>query len=125
MAEFRKNKKVSNFLYSKPVLVILAVVAIFFAINIVSIAKKSGETKVNKDLALAKVNELSANQTKLEEDIAKLSTSQGQEDAVRDKFRVTKDGEGLIIITNNKNTIPPPPAPPETGFWAFLKSLFK
>ena len=125
MAEFRKNKKISNFLYSKPVLIAMAAITVLFVINIVGIAKKQAETGKNKDIALAKVAELTENEAKLESDIAKLSTPEGQEDAVRDKFRVTKDGEGLIIITDDANGQAVEPEPAKTGFWAFLKGLFK
>lgn len=124
MAEFRNRKKVSNFLHSTPVLIALFGLAILFAINIFDIAKKGIETERNKDIAYAKVEDLKENQLRLEADIERLDTPEGAEDAVRDKFRVVKEGEGLVVILDDKNA--ETPAPPErSGVWHFLQNLFR
>lgn len=105
-------------------LLVLAAIAVIFAFNIADIAKKSIETAKNKDIALAKVQELSLKEEKLRADIERLSTPEGQEAAVREKFRVAKDGEGLIVITDPASTVPTE-EPEQEGFWSFLKNLFK
>lgn len=123
MAEFRNRKKVSNFLHSTPVIIVLFGIAILFAINIVDIAKKGIETERNKDIAYAKVEDLKEKQLRLEADIARLDTPEGAEDAVRDKFRVVKEGEGLIVILDDKNAAQSVPEERQ-GIWAFLRNLF-
>ncbi len=125
MAEFRKNKKITNFLYTKPVLAVLAIVIVFFAISIFDIAKKSIDTKRNRDIAFARITELQEKERHLQADIAKLETESGREDIIREKFRAVKEGEGLIVITDDLSAQPVPAPAEEKGFWNFLKNLFK
>jgi cell division protein FtsB len=125
MAEFRKRKKVRNFLHSKPVLLVLATIAVVFAFNIVGIANKSIETKRNKNSAHIKVQELTRKEERLRADIERLSTPEGQEAAVREKFRVAKEGEGLIVITEPVTTPQQIEVPKQEGFWSFFKNIFE
>ncbi len=124
MAEFRKNKKITNFLYTKPVLAVLTIVIVFFAISIFDIAKKSIDTKRNRDIAFARITELREKEMNLKADIAKLETESGREDIIRDKFRAVKEGEGLIVITDDPSAEAAPTPEEKKGIWNFLKNLF-
>ncbi len=125
MAEFRKNKKVTRILYSKPSLIILALISIVFLFNIIDIAGKSKETRKNKDAALAKISELNNQQTELQSEIDSLQTDSGIEKNIREKFPVIKDGEGLVVIVDEPaKPTDPADAKSQGGFWQFLKNIF-
>lgn len=125
MAEFRKRQKIRNFFHSKPVLILLFIIIVVFAINIAGIAKKSAEVKRNRDNARAKVAELAEKETKLQTDIASLETKAGTEDAIRDKFRAVKEGEGLIVITDPVLPVDTVTTEKSHGIWAFFRNIFR
>jgi len=78
----------------------------------------------NRKLAEAKVAELEAQKTKFESDIAKLSTDEGKEESIRERFPVAKAGEGLIVVVDDKNAALSQEAS-TGGFISFLRKLFK
>ena len=81
-------------------------------------------TRENRKIAENKVQELELEKEKLSSDIAKLKTEKGIEENIREKFGLAKEGEGMIVIVEDKN--------PQTeqndfseGFFSFFKSWFK
>ena len=77
-------------------------------------------TGENKKIAENKIKELEQEKEKLSSDIAKLKTDAGIEESIREKFGLAKEGEGVIVIVEDKNKtevsdIKPP---------GFLSSLF-
>lgn len=112
-------------MHSKPVLAGLLILIVVFAINIFGIAKKSVEAKRNRDNARMRVSELAEKEVKLEADIASLQTDTGAEDAIRDKFRAIKEGEGLIVITDPVVQAQVVSVKESHGIWAFFRNLFR
>ena len=90
---------------SIPVLTVLSLVLLFFIWGTISFFGKMEETKRNKQIAEEKITELQKEKEKLSADISKLQTDQGVEASIRDKFGLAKDGEGLIVVRNNKKFI--------------------
>ena len=82
-------------------------------------------TKENREIVEYKIAELEKGKEKLSSDIAKLQTEEGVEENIREKFGLAKEGEGMIVIVEDKNQ---PEIPLETntsGFFSFFKNLFK
>ncbi len=130
MAQVQK-KKLHIILYSKTSLVILTIVAIFFIYKVWGIVGKSEEALQNKNIVQSQAKQLEARANELNNEINSLKTNQGVEDKIREKFRVVKDGEGLVVITDQKpedaqtNTPPTTPTQDDSGgFWGFLKKIF-
>ena len=64
------------------------------------------ETSKNRDIAELKLVELNKNKDKLISDIENLNTDRGKEASIRDKFGLAKEGEGLIVVVDEKvNTV--------------------
>ena len=125
MRNFQQKKVWGNMLRSKPVLVILGILILFFAWNVLGFWNKMQETVKNKKIIEDKVAELQQQKTKLSSDINSLNTDQGKEKVFRENYGLAKEGEDMIVIVEDKNK---PAAPPETnsgGFWSFLKNWFK
>ncbi len=60
---------------------------------------KSEEATTNRDKAVLEANVLSSRESELHADISKLSSDRGQEEEIRNRFMVAKDGEKVIIVS--------------------------
>ncbi|MEX2028314.1 MAG: septum formation initiator family protein [Candidatus Curtissbacteria bacterium] len=103
MRNFQRKRGWTNVLYSKPVLIFLGILVLFFAWNVFGFMGKMEITRENRKLAENKVTELEREKAKLSADIARLGTEKGIEETIRDKFGLVKEGEGLIIVIEDKN----------------------
>ena len=83
------------------------------------------ETKKNKEIAEARVLELKKSKEKFSFDINKFRTEKGIEEIVRENYGVVKEGENLIIITEDKNTTEDKKEADSSPFFYFLKNWFK
>ena len=61
--------------------------------------QKSKEAIANRDKAVAVEQELFLREKGLHTDISKLSSERGQEEEIRSRFMVAKDGEKVIIVS--------------------------
>lgn len=85
-------------LYSKPVIIILFVLIILFAKGTWSIYQKESESRKNANLVKAELSELIQRKEALERQSAKLSTLEGREEVIREKYQVSKEGEKVLVI---------------------------
>ena len=125
MRNFQEKNKWKDFMQSKPVLVLLAIVVILFTWNIVNLTIKLLETYKNKNIEQQKISDLEARKAKLTEDIKKLGTDEGKEEAIRENFGMVKDGEDVVVIVDDKNSNDPEKKPETSGIINFFKNLFK
>jgi cell division protein FtsB len=111
-------------LQSKPVLTVFGILILFFAYNILGFWNKMQETEKNKKTIEDKITVLEQQKEKLSSDIKSLNTDEGKEKLFRENFGLAKDGEDTIVIVEDKNP-PVAPKPASTGFFGFLKNIFK
>jgi len=81
------------------------------------------ETKKNKDLSKANLKELQIKNASIVVEVANLNTASGMEERIRENLGAGKEGEGLIIITDQiigSSTSDSSNA----SFWMKIKSLF-
>lgn len=110
---------------SKPVLVFLGIIILVFAWSVLGLVGKMQETIKNKKIADDKIQELQKEKEKLLSDINELKTDKGVEKSIREKFGLAKEGEGMVVVVDDKN---PPVAGEDAGkkgFFSFLKNLFR
>ena len=79
----------------------------------------------NKKIGEDKVQELQTSKEKLSEEINKLQTEKGIEENIRKNYDVVKDGEGMIVVVEDKNLPKIETENKSTSFLSFLKSWFK
>ena len=125
MKNFQKNKEIKDFLQSKVFLIFLTITLFIFIWNIIGVIGKLRETSKNKKIAEDKITELTKEKERLNSDIQKLSTQKGVEESIRDKFGLAKQGEGVIIIVDDKNSSTNNTEVKSNGFFSFFKNLFK
>jgi cell division protein FtsB len=110
---------------SKPFLIFLGIVILVFIFSTFSFMSKMEETIKNRKIEEAKIAELEKSKEKLNSDISKLKTEAGVEEIIRENYGVAKEGENMIMITDDKNSPAAQPKADEGGFFSFLKNLFK
>ncbi|KKP86964.1 MAG: hypothetical protein UR90_C0016G0001 [Parcubacteria group bacterium GW2011_GWC1_35_8] len=110
---------------SKPVLVFLGILVFIFAWGVVGFMGKMQSTIENRKIAEEKVLELQKEKDKLSTGISKLKTDSGVEESIREKFGLAKDGEGVIIVVEDKNSAKVPAEANTGGFFSFFTNWFK
>lgn len=104
---------------SWPFLIAFGLLVLFFAWGVIGFLGKMQITRENRILAAAKVAELEKEKEKLASDIGKLNTPEGKEASIREKFGLAKEGEGEIIIVEEK-PVPESEKKENGGFFSFL-----
>ncbi|MFA6076853.1 MAG: septum formation initiator family protein [Candidatus Paceibacterota bacterium] len=127
MKNFQKKRGLRNIFHSKPVLIFLGILVLIFAWGVLGFMERTRMTIENRKIAESKVAELEKEKEKLSSDIEKLKSQDGVEESIRSKFGLAKEGEGMIVIVEDKNK--PEVAPNSSdGFFPFLffwKNWFK
>ena len=99
--DFHEKRKIKRLLYSKPTLIILALLVIWLSFNVFGMYKKERDTRLRRIEQREVLDELEGREESLREEIERLSTERGIEEEVRSKFEVGKEGEEVVIIVDN------------------------
>ena len=125
MKNFQKKKEIRNFFQSKIFLIFLGIIFLVFFWNVIGIIGKMKETARNKKIVENKITELTKQKDKLTIDIQKLNTPKGVEENIRDKFGLAKEGEGMVVVVDDKAQLVVPDTSKSSGFFSFFTNLFK
>ena len=109
---------------SRPVLLLLAILLVFFTWGVFGFMGKMQMTRENRKIAEQKLMELQKAKEKLSSDLDNLKTDAGKERIFRENYGLAKEGEGLIVVTEDKNALESQKAD-SGGFFNFFKNLFK
>jgi cell division protein FtsB len=124
MRNFQQKNGWRHIIQSKPVLILFGILILFFAYNVLGLWGKMQETEKNKKIAEDNLATLKQRKENYSTEINSLNTEQGKEKIFRENLGLAKDGEDLIVVVEDKNQ--PPVAPPKsTGFFSWLRNLFK
>ncbi len=102
--EFQKKRIIRNRIYSKTTVAILFVVIIILAHATWKVYKTKVESKRNFEEVYAELESMRKQEAKLIEDVERLNTEKGQEEEIRKKFNVAKEGEGVIYVVESKGS---------------------
>lgn len=102
MKELQRRQKIRQILYSWPSIVVMALIAFFLIKGAFGVMVKERESARRVDDLEAKFGELNTRETELNEDISRLGTERGVEEEIRDKFSVTREGEFVAIIVDER-----------------------
>jgi cell division protein FtsB len=124
MKNFQTKRK-KSFWQSWIFLMFFFAIILIFAWNVFAFWRKMQDTSQNRKIAEDKISQLQKQRNELTDDIAKLNTEAGVEEAIRDKFGLVKEGENMIVIVEDKNKEVPPVPSRFSRFWGYLKGLFE
>ena len=102
MREFQQQKhrrgKLSKWLFSPLVIAVLAVAVVALGRSVGDLYGKERDTAEKLATQQAKHKELAASQAALSQEITRLQTPEGADEAIRSTYNVTLPGEKLVII---------------------------
>ena len=102
MRELREKQKLKRRLYSTPILAALLVLTIVLIRGAAGVFLKERESARGVVALEAKVVDLEANKTRLEGEIARLKTTEGVNEEIKNKFNVAEPGEHVAIIIDRR-----------------------
>ncbi len=113
--------KKKSWFQSPIIAVILVLFVIWGGIAVIRAYAKQREAVVNRNTSKRELKEVQQKQVELSANIENLSTERGLEAEVRNRYRVAKPGEQLVIVVDNKeggNTVAEKPS-----FWERLRQF--
>ena len=117
--DFHEKRKLKKLIYSKPTLIILGLLVIWFSFAVFSMYKKERDTRLKRIEQKGILDELKTREASLSEEIERLSTERGIEEEVRSKFEVGREGEEVIIIVDNPENDGVSEIEKKKTFWQF------
>jgi cell division protein FtsB len=128
MAGYQQSHRFSKVLYSKITFVVLVVLVVFFSRSTWIILQKERESAQDAAQAEKQEADLESRQTVLSASIDRLSTPQGVEEDLREKYTIAKPGEKLFVILSPDSTTSTSSSQGQSAaasLWARLVSFFK
>ena len=125
MRNFQEKKRFKQVMQSKPVLVVLGIVILVFAWSVFGLVGKMRETIKNRQVAEEKIQALQKEKEQLTNNIDQLKTNQGLEENIREKFGLAKDGEGMVVVTDDKDSSVGGAGNKSAGFFSKIINWFK
>lgn len=99
MKNFQVKNKNRSFVYSKQFLIFLGIVVLFFIWQIFGFVQKAQMASKNRKIAEDKNKELILKKENLEGSLGKLYTAEGKEDFIKENYGLVKEGEEIVILT--------------------------
>ncbi len=93
-------------MYSLPVLLVLLILVLAFGKGAMTMYKAAEDAKGTEDTATGRLQGLMERKKFLESSIDRLSSTEGVEQALREKFNVRKPGEDMIILVSPETEAP-------------------
>ena len=120
---YLRGKK-KNSLYPKILILILIILVIVLSRATWNVFLKEKNTRESLSETQKDFDNLEREKTELEGDINNLSTARGIDEEIRNKFRVTKDGEGMIVLIDSPEISTTTEEENQKSFWSRLLNLF-
>lgn len=100
MLDFKERSRLRRFLYAKPTIILLALIAIGLSHAVWGMYQKYDDAAEKRERAEQDLQRVKERIAALEANIARLSTERGVEEVIRDRFMVAKDDEKVLVITD-------------------------
>ena len=95
-----------SFFHTRFWIAVLLVICVILSISVFKIYKKYAHAKTIRDDYRLELEQVKSHRADLQKNIDALSTERGKEEEIRDRYRVVKQGEQMILIVNDdKNEI--------------------
>lgn len=123
MARFGQKKKITEYLYSKPSIAVLIIIAGFLTVAVYQRYTVEREMAARKEAVEEEKADLLERKDQLQERVEYLSGDRGIEEEIRKHFDVAKEGEQVVIIVDKENEamnvqpLPPALKKPWYQFW--------
>lgn len=123
MKEFQGRRLFRQALYSRPVLILLAMVILLIGFSVFRLYRQERVAAAERQALLGELTRLEARRVELESEIERLSTGRGQEEEIREKLGLALPGEGVITVIGPEGTSTPLVAEQKSWFELFIDSI--
>lgn len=125
MQGIRHHKE--SFFHTRFWIVVLVIICTLLTISVIKIAKKYSHAKSIRNDYQLELSQIQAHEKELQKNIDALSTDRGKEAEIRDRYRVVKHGEQMILIVDNNKEEPVgvEKTPEKVGFFALIGDWFR
>src|SRR3989338_1098308 len=106
MRDFQRKRKIRKVLYSKGVLLLLFILLILVGKATWGLYVKERESRKSLDRVESELLSLQEREKRLQDDIARLKTTEGIEAAIREQFQVAKPGERMVVLVEDAKSDP-------------------
>ena len=103
---------------------ILIILVIFAGQTVFNVYRRYQDSRASLALAEKELAVIENKKAVLEESTAELKTEQGIEEAIRQKYQVTKNGERLIVIVDDEQRKPIETSGKPIGIWQSVLKFF-
>jgi cell division protein FtsB len=128
MWEFQEKRNLRKILFSKRVLVLLALVLTFLMYSTGKVYIKSRNAILKNEEIKKEKADLEQRKSELEKEIGRLQSESGIEEEVRKKFNVQKPGEKALVIVEKNNENDKINEGESSAFfikiWKWIKNIF-
>ena len=121
MARLGQQRDPARLLLKRISLLVLLTVVIFAAGGVWGVYKKERESATLRAQAENERTDLLAREARLKEDIGKLNTDRGMEEALREQYALAGQGEDLIVIVEPET---PEPQATSTSVIKWVQKFF-
>lgn len=104
MREFQRKRKIRHVLYSRGAILLLLVLLLLTGKAAWGVFEKERESRKALTEASASLTALETREKELKARIARLNTEEGIEAEIREQFPVTKPGEKMVVIVEEKGS---------------------
>jgi cell division protein FtsB len=125
MREFQERRRMRLFLHSRYAIVVLGLVCLLLAKGVWGVYQKYQRSEELAARTSAELAELEARQKSLIQLNAAITTEQGKEREIRDRFGLIKDGEKTAIIFDNTSDLAGASDAHRQGLWQRFIDLFR
>jgi cell division protein FtsB len=118
-----KGRKKRN-IYPRITITVLIILALILFKATWNVFTKNIETKENLTETKEDLHDLEKRQDDLEKEIKSLNTERGIDREIRTKFRVTKEGEGMIMLIDSPLKSATTSSDENKSLWSRIRDLF-
>ena len=118
MTTLRQQRDPGRLLLRRIGLLGLLIAVAFAASGVWGVYQKERDSAILRAQAEGEYAELSDRETRLREELTRLKTDRGMEEALRGQYALAEEGEGLIVIVE-------PPTPPPLHATSSVMDWFK
>lgn len=122
MLEFQDKKRFRRILYSRITFILVVILCVFVGKATFSMYQSNNLTEEKRKIAESELMAVKARESSLRAQIISLKTERGVEEELREKFRVVKNGEGVIIVVDQDKK---EATTTKSGFTGFFNWFFR
>jgi len=98
MFDFHEKRKLKSYLYSKPTIIALFVVAAFVSTSVFTRFGVEREMAAKREAVARELQDLETQANALESQVGRLKSERGIEEEIRNRYQVSKKGEQVVVV---------------------------